>query len=138
MTDKPIKAHLIASVGGTPGSDGKVGLVKFVREKPMTNGETDLWMAVPHQLLPYLATVAIKILPQPPEGMTRDVPHVLDAEEIVFGLGPKGELVLSLTIEKGATLSYRLDVGQAETLLSALRDALGNPSLGPPPGMKPS
>ena len=132
-----IKAHKIASIGGTRGSDGEVGLVRFRREKPMTNGETDLWMAVPNQLLPYLAVQAIHLLPQPPNSLI-DHPHVLDAKEVAFGVGPTGELIVSMTIEQQATLSFQLDAGQAMLLAQAIRDALGKADFSAPSGVKPS
>lgn len=137
MSDGQIKAHMIAAIGGTAGSDGKVGLVKFVREKPMTNGESDIWMAVPHHLLPYLATVAVKLTPQPADhGATKDLPFVLDAKYVEFGQGPQNQLVLTVELEKGASLSFELDAGQAHGLASGIQTALGKADFAPPPGTK--
>ena len=122
MKAVPVKAHQIASISGARSSDGRFGLLRFVREQAMPDGQTDLWMAVPTNLLPYLATLAVQALPQP-QGST--VPNIFKAKAAKLGVGQSGELVLSVTLEKGATLSYRLERGQAEGLLTALQDALG-------------
>ena len=130
MKAVPVQAHQIASISGARSSDGQFGLVRFVRKVPMPDGQTDVWMAVPAKLLPYLATVAVKALPQP-QGNT--VPNVLTARRVRLGGGPDGEIVLSVTLEKGATLSYRLDSAQAEGLLAGLQKAVGNAKNGAAP-----
>ena len=124
MKAVPVKAHQIASITSARSADGRFGLIRFVREAPLQDGTTDLWMAVPTNLLPYLATVAVKALPQP-EGGT--VPHVLAAQGVALGVGSGGELVLTVTLEKGATLSYQLDPAQAAALHARLSDVLAKP-----------
>ena len=130
MTAVPVQAHQIASISGARSSDGRFGLVRFVRAVPMPDGQTDVWMAVPANLLPYLATVAVKALPQP-QGNT--IPHVLTARRTALGSGPNGEILLAVTLEKGATLTYRLDPGQAEGLLAGLQKAVGATKSGAAP-----
>ena len=122
MSAAPVKAHQIASIGGARSSDGKFGLIRFVREKPMDDGSKDVWVALPNALLPYLATVAVMQLPQPQGGT---IPHIMQAKGLAVGVGPNGEILLSLKIEQGASLSYQLDREQAEGLLTGLRNALG-------------
>jgi hypothetical protein len=122
MKAVPVQAHQIASLSGARSSDGQFGLVRFVRKVPMPDGQTDVWMAVPTKLLPYLATVAIQALPQP-QGTT--VPSVLNARRVALGSGPNGEILLTVTLAKGATLSYLLEPGQAEGLLAGLQKAVG-------------
>jgi len=68
MSAVPVKAHQIASIGGARSSDGRFGLIRFVREKPMDDGSKDVWVALPNAMLPYLATVAVMQLPQPQGG----------------------------------------------------------------------
>lgn len=122
MKATPVQAHQISQIGGARSSDGRFGLIRFIREKPMDTGQTDVWVAVPTNLLPYLATVAVKALPQPQGGT---IPAVLNARGVALGGGPNGEIVLSVALEKGAALSYRLEPKQAEGLLAALQQALG-------------
>lgn len=130
MKAVPVKAHQIASLSGARSSDGQFGLIRFVRAVPLPDGQTDVWMAVPANLLPYLATVAIKALPQP-QGTT--VPNVLAAKGVALGGGPNGEILLAVTLEKGATLTYRLDPAQAKGLLAGLQKAVGNAKNGARP-----
>ena len=130
MSAIPVQAHQIESISGARSTDGNYGLVRFVRKVPMPDGQTDVWMAVPANLLPYLATVAVKALPQP-HGNT--VPNLLTARRVQLGGGPKGEIVLAMTLEKGATLTYRLARDQAEGLLAGLKKALGETKNGTTP-----
>jgi len=118
----PIKAHQIASIGGARSSDGQFGLIRFVREKPMDDGSKDVWVALPNALLPYLASVAVMQLPQPQGGT---IPHIMQAKGLAVGVGPNGEILLSMKIDQGASLSYQLDRSQAEGLVTGLRNALG-------------
>ena len=122
MTAAPVKAHQIASIGGARSSDGQFGLIRFVREKPMDDGSKDVWVALPNALLPYLASVAVMQLPQPHGGR---VPHIMRAKGLALAVGPNGEILLSLKIERGASLSFQLDRDQAEGLLTGLRNTLG-------------
>ena len=124
MKAMPVQAHMIASLSGARSSDGQYGLIRFGRDKPMPDGQKDVWVAVPNKLLPYLATSAIKALPQPGLGGTTDVPNVLSAEGAEFGVGPGGEIVLTVGLEKGATISFQLDKAQARSLLADLQDAV--------------
>jgi len=121
MPAVPVKAHQIKSVGGAHSSDGKYGLIRFVREKPMDDGTTDVWVALPNALLPYLASTAVKSMPQP-KGTT--VPNIITAQGLALGVGPGGEVVLSITIDQNATLSFRLETDKASGLLQALQGAL--------------
>ena len=122
----PVKAHQIASIGGARSSDGQFGLIRFVRDKPMQDGNSDIWVAVPNKLLPYLATVAVRHLPQPATtGGVRNIPHALDAKQVAVGVAPNGQVILSLLIDKGAAMSYRLSAGQAREVLTILQGALG-------------
>ena len=130
MTAIPVQAHQIASISGARSSDKRFGLVRFVRAVPMPDGQTDLWMAVPANLLPYLATVAVKALPQP---QGNNVPNLLTARRVALGGGPNGEIVLAVTLEKGATLTYQLAPAQAEGLLAGLQKALGDKKNGAAP-----
>ncbi len=123
MKAVPVQAHQIASIGGARSTDGKFGLIRFVREKPMQDGTKDVWVALPNAMLPYLATVAVTQLPQPQGGT---IPHIMPAKGLAMAVGSKGEILLSLKIEQGASLSYQLDRGQAESLLAELRNALGD------------
>ena len=132
MNAVPVQAHQIASIGGARSTDGQFGLIRFVREKPMQDGTKDVWVALPNPLLPYLASVAVAQLPQPQGGT---IPHIMRAKGLAVGAGQAGEILLSLTIEQGASLSYQLDREQAEGLLKGLRDALGKEA--PPPKAKP-
>lgn len=122
MKAVPVQAHQIASIGGARSSDGQFGLIRFVREKPMQDGTKDVWVALPNNLLPYLASVAVMQLPQPQGGT---IPHIMQAKGLAVGVGPNGEILLSLKIDQGASLSYQLDREQAEGLLTGLRNALG-------------
>ena len=130
MTAVPVQAHQIESISGARSTDAQFGLIRFVRKVPLPDGQTDVWMAVPANLLPYLATVAVKALPQP-QGNT--VPHLLTARRTALGSGPNGEILLAMTLEKGATLTYRLDLGHAETLLAGLQKAVGDTKNGAAP-----
>ena len=122
----PVAAHKIASIGGARSSDGEYGLIQFVRDTPMPDGTSDVWVAVPKKLLPYLASVAVKQLPQPAAtGASRNVPHALKAQQIAVGVAPSGAVILSLMIDKGAALSYQLDPAQAREVLNILQAALG-------------
>jgi hypothetical protein len=123
MKAVPVQAHLISSLSAARASDGEHGLIRFGREEPMDDGQKDVWVAVPKKLLPYLATSAIAALPQPGEGGTTDVPHVLKAHGAEFGVGRDGEIVLTVGIDKGATLSLQIDREQAKSLLADLLDA---------------
>ena len=120
----PVQAHLIESLSSARSSDGQHGLIRFGRKEPMPDGQKDVWVAVPNKLLPYLATSAIKALPQPGLGGTADVPHVMSAQGAEFGVGPGGEIVLTVAVEHGATLSFQLDMDQALSLLADLQDAV--------------
>ena len=122
MNAVPVKAHQIASIGGARSTDGRFGLIRFVREKPMDDGSKDVWVALPNAMLPYLATVAVMQLPQPQGGT---IPHIMQAKGLAVGVGPNGEILLSMKIEQGASLSYQLGREQAEGLLTGLRNALG-------------
>jgi len=124
MKAMPVQAHLIASLSAARSSDGEYGLICFGREKPMPDGQKEVWVAVPRKLLPYLATSAIKALPQPGLGGTTNVPHVLSAEGAEFGVGPNREIILTVGLEKGATISFQLDKAQAKSLLDDLQDAV--------------
>jgi hypothetical protein len=127
MTAIPVKAHQIASLGGARSADGNFGLIHFVREKPMTDGTKDLWVAVPKKLLPYLASVAVKQLPQPPAtGASRNVPHALKAKQIAVGVSSKGSVILSVMIDQNAAMSYELNAAQAREVLNILQAALGD------------
>ena len=122
----PVKAHKIASIGGARSSDGEYGLIRLVRDTPMPDGNSDVWVAVPKKLLPYLASVAVKQLPQPTgTGASRNIPHALDAKQVAVGVAPSGQVILSLLIDQGAALSYRLSAGQARQVLDILQAALG-------------
>jgi len=121
MPAVPVKAHQIASVGGARASDGQHGLIRFIREKPMDDGTTDVWVALPNALLPYLAATAVKSMPQP-HGTT--VPNIITAQGLALGVGPAGEIILSVTIDQNATLSFRLETEKASGLLQALQGAL--------------
>jgi len=120
----PVQAHLIASLSVARASDGEHGLICFGRAEPLPDGQKDVWVAVPRKLLPYLASSAIRALPQPGLGGTTDVPHVLDAEGAEFGVGPGGEIVLTIGLERGATISFQLDKSLAKSLLVDLQDAV--------------
>jgi hypothetical protein len=133
-----IKAHEIESVGATRSDDGLFGLMQFKRKTPMTNGEDSLWMAVPVNLMPYLATLCFRMLPQPTDGMKKDIPSVFNAQAFEFGINESGQMVLSIELERGAAISYELDRGQASALLVALQNCLGDVDLRPPPGTKAS
>jgi hypothetical protein len=124
MKATPVQAHKIASLSSARSSDQQFGLIRFGREVPLPDGETDVWVAVPTKLLPYLATSAIKALPQPGLGGTADVPHVLPSLGAEVGVGPNGEIVLTVAVEQGATLSYQLDAKQAGELLADLAEAV--------------
>ena len=132
MAAVPVKAHQIKSVGGAHSSDGKYGLIHFVREKPMDDGTTDLWVALPNALLPYLASTAVKSMPQP-KGTS--VPNIISAQGAALGVGPAGEVILSLTIDQNATLSFKLDTAMAAGLQQALAGALKDVKNG---GAKPN
>ena len=80
--------------------------------------------------MPYLATVAVKALPQP-QGTT--VPNVLTAKQVALGSGPNGETLLSVTLQKGATLTYRLEPEQAAGLLTGLQKAAADTKNGAAP-----
>ena len=131
MSAVPVKAHQIKSVGGAHSSDGKYGLIRFIREKAMDDGTTDVWVALPNALLPYLAATAVKSMPQP-KGTT--VPNIITAQGVALGVGPAGEIILSLTIDQKATLSFRLDTEKASGLQKALAGALKDVKNG---GVKP-
>jgi hypothetical protein len=120
----PVQAHLIAELSAARSSDGEHGLIRFGRKEPLPDGQKDVWVAVPRKLLPYLATSAIKALPQPGLGGTTDVPHALTTEGAEFGVGPGGEIVLTVGLEKGATISFQLDQKLAQSLLADLQDAV--------------
>jgi hypothetical protein len=126
MKATPIQAHKIASLSSARSSDRQFGLIRFGREVPLPDGQKDVWVAVPNKLLPYLATSAIKALPQPGLGGTADVPHVLPSLGAEVGVGGNGEIVLTVAIEQGATLSYRLDAKQAGDLLVDLAEAIAD------------
>ena len=123
MKAVPVQAHLIKSLSAARATDGEHGLIRFGRDKPTPDGQTDVWVAVPNKLLPYLASSAIKALPQPDGGGTANVPFVLFAEGAEFGVGPEGEIVLTVGIEKGATFSFQISQDQARSLLADLLDA---------------
>jgi len=138
MTATPIKAHQIASIGGARSADERFGLIRFVREKPMDDGTSDVWVALPKKLLPYLASVAIKQLPQPSgTGASRNVPHALKAKQVAVGVAPSGAVILSLMIEQNAALSYQLDPTQAREILNILQAALGDGPAPPKAKAKP-
>ena len=124
----PVQAHLIQSLSAARASDGEHGLIRFGRAEPMPDGQTDVWVAVPKKLLPYLATSAIGALPQPGTGGTTDVPHAIHAEGAEFGVGLGGEIVLTVGLEKGATISFQLDKALAKSLLDDLQDAVKDSS----------
>jgi hypothetical protein len=124
MKATPVQAHKIASVSSARSSDQQFGLIRFGREAPMPDGQTDVWVAVPTKLLPYLATSAIKALPQPGLGGTADVPYVLPSAGAEVGVGPNGEIVLTVAVDQGATLSYQFDAKQAGALLADLAEAV--------------
>lgn len=124
MKAVPVQAHQIASIGSARSSDGQFGLIRFTREKPLENGQSDVWMAVPTKLLPYLAVTAVKALPQPGTGGTANVPFALATQGAEFGVGANGEIVLTVGLEKGATLSFQLDQGLGKALLADLEDAI--------------
>ena len=119
----PVQAHLISAISGDRSSDGEHGLIRFGRVEPTPDGQKDVWVALPNKLLPYLATTAIKTLPQPGLGGTTDVPFVLKAEGAEFGVGPEGQIVLTVGIEQSATLSFEISQDQARSLLADLLDA---------------
>ncbi len=134
-----IKAYKVKGVGGMRADDQQLGLMRFVREGPATVEVPDLWMAIPDQLLPFVAIQAMKLVPQPEDpGKSIDSPAVLEAEKVVFDEGPAGELVLTLTIQENATLSYRLGKSQAQVLLVGLQSALGEIDFSAPIGTNPS
>ena len=120
----PVQAHLIASLSAARASDGEHGLIRFGRAEPAPDGQKDVWVALPNKLLPYLATTAIGALPQPGPGGTADVPHAVNAEGAEFGVGPGGEIVLTVGLEKGATISFQLGKSLAKSLLVDLQDAI--------------
>ena len=123
MAHVPVKATKIAAIKATRSSDGKFGLIRFSRDDPPDDAHKDIWLAVPADLLPFLATVAVNVLPQP-EGAT--VPNLLAVKGMGLGGNAEGEVVLSLTIARNATLSYRLDPDQADQLLAALQKTREN------------
>jgi hypothetical protein len=129
-----IKAHEIEGLGAQLSDDGLFALIQFKRKRPMTNGEDSLWMAVPRNHMPYLATLCFRMLPQAKDGMNKDIPAAFDAQVVEFGATASGQMVLTMELERGAAISYEIDRGQAEALLSALQSCLGQVDLGPPPG----
>jgi hypothetical protein len=122
MAGAPVKAHQINALSSARSSDGEFGLIRFVREKPLDDGTKDLWVAVPNNLLPYLATAAVQVMPRPAGDA---FPNLLRVKSLGLGASPDGEVAVSLTIAKNATLSYQLDPAQAQKLLTALEKALG-------------
>ena len=134
-----IKALRVKAVGGQRAAGERpYGLMKFARENPAPNGVDSLWLAIPDHLLPYVAVQAIKLLPQPAEGMKKDIPFAIPTEAVEFGVGERGELAVSMIIAQGATISFRLDAGEAQTLMIGIQNALGAASIEVPPGVKPS
>lgn len=82
---------------------------------------------------------AIRQLPQPNDkGQTIDYRCWFDAKYLVCSPAPNGEIILSIMMEPGATLTFLLGTQQAQVLLVGLRGILGDPDLWPPEGYKPS
>jgi hypothetical protein len=134
---EPIKAHEIADLGAVRSDDGKFGLMQFKRARPASNGDTALWMAVPIHLMPYLATLCFRMIPQAGTGFKeKDVPAAFDAKVVEIAANAVGQFVLTVELEQDAAISYELDRGQAEALLVGLQIALGKGDFGPPAGMK--
>jgi len=133
-----IRALKIKAVGGQRSDDGQFGLIKFVRENPAPNGQDSLWLAIPNRLLAYLATMAIRQLPQASGGMKKPVPFAFPTSTIEFGTSTRGEYVVTIILEQGAGISYHLNRRQAEGLMLGLQNALGAISLAPPEGSKPN
>lgn len=132
-----IRAIAVKSLGGVGSDDQKHGLIQFVREKADANGNTDFWVGVPVALLPHLASVAIATIPQP-EGHGGHHPTVFAADEISFGTGPAGELVLTLVFDGGAAIAVQMTEGQARSLAMGLEVTIGKTEMAPAPSDRPS
>ncbi|NML88743.1 hypothetical protein HHL26_06635 [Sphingobium sp. TB-6] len=130
-----IKAHRVEGLNFTRADDGQHALIRFRAKPNFPDGGDTIWLAFTNTMLPYLASLAVQALPQPVGGMTQDVPAAFSPDEVQFGVGPQGELVLTVTLEKGAALSYRLDSGQAHGLLAGLQAALAPETLPQSPPM---
>ena len=129
-----IKMIAVNSVGGAASEDGEHGLFKFGRVKPSATGETEFWIGVPKDMLPFMAALSLKMLPQPEKGLNVTLPAVLQAQKVSVGKGPQGQIAVSMTIEQGAVISFEIDELQAQSIATALENILGNKF---PPG-KPS
>jgi len=82
---------------------------------------------------------AIKQLPQPRDrGQAVDYSCWFDANDLACGRASSGDIILSLTIEKGAALTFLLGPQQAQALLAGLQNELGVPDLSAPAGSRPN
>ena len=137
MTEK-IRGLRIKGLRAVKATDGKHALIGFDRHKPAPNGQTTVWMAVPTRMLPYLATMAIKQMPQPSGEAIKDAALAFPAFEVAFGTNADGRHILNITLEQGATISYELDDGQLSGLSQVMAQSAAALSMKPPKGSKPN
>jgi hypothetical protein len=137
VTEQQIKAHLVKQIGCKKGSDGKVGLIRFVRQNPAKDGSTEIWMALPNDLLPGLAIAAVRAMPQPKGGMgPQSIPFALQADEVLFGGNADGENVITFKVGEDAAISFKLDDGQVQALAASMAQHSGIGSIEIPPGTR--
>lgn len=133
-----VRAHLIKGVRHARVSDdGKYGLIGCERLKPDSNGSDEVWLGVPVPQLPMLAVAAVKAIPQP-DRTKGHYPTVFDAEAVEFGVGGLGELLLTVELQKGADLSFKLTEHQARTLADGIYAALALAAQASSPPAKPN
>jgi hypothetical protein len=125
----------IKAVGGQQADDGKHALIKFVRQNPDADGVEDLWFAIPHATLPYLATVVIREIPQPNENMQNVIP-AFPTHGVATGMNALEQIIVTMELAEGAAISYHIDRGEAEALMKGLQSILDNIPMEPPPGTK--
>jgi len=121
---KALKVKALLQSGAS--DDGCYGLMGFRREHPSPQGDDAVWLAVPTSLLPHMATEAIRIIPQPESGLEGHHPAVFEAMQTQVGIGPLGEIVLTITFDQGAALSVRIDENMARGLRDGITLALGD------------
>lgn len=133
-----IRGLRIKGLRGAKAPDGRFAFIGFDRQDPAPGGQKTVWMALPRPMLPYLATLAVKQMPQPTGDRPQDAPFALPAFEVAFGTSPEGKHVLNITLEQGATISYELDDGQVAGLAKVMAQSAAALNAEPPKGAKPN
>jgi hypothetical protein len=114
-------------------NDGAFAILQFQRTNPDPNGGTMVNVALPMQMMFYVAVAALNAIPKPDPGLTGHHPFVLAAQQVQLGRGPNGQIIFTVELEQGARLSFELDQGQADSLAAGFA-TVASPVVGKPSG----